>query len=160
MPNLLNKIFKCLIIFFLIESISSCSHENEAAQSNKVAVVSMLELNSGEDIFNKRKIKTIAYINIDRGELVAYPFRDSYIARDSLTSVKLDLDFEEASQLAEVFKDRYCLITGIIQYEGNDKNSSYPRLGVLHNPQIIFESDTSRAEEVGSNEILYHVKSE
>lgn len=160
MQSHLNKIAKCLFIIILIASCVSCRIDINDSKQNSPEHVSMLNLINESHKYDNKKVAYIGYVNIDSGDIVTYPYRDAYISRDNLTSVKLDLNYENALILAKSCKDRFCKISGVFKHESSNINlpevqKGVPRrLGVLINPELMYETDVVFPEEVGRNEIL------
>lgn len=160
MPNHLNKL--SVVFALLISAFTcSCSYESKATVTDISQAVSMLQLVNGKHVYNNKHIEFIGYVNIDSGVLVAYPFRDSYISRDNITSIELDFSYEDAMANANKCKDRYCAFEGTIKYEESNVKMRYKglgmprRLGMLLNPKLVDITDAQISDDVGRNEILY-----
>jgi hypothetical protein len=163
MPNHLNKL-SIMLLFLISALICSCNYDSKAPFSDVNQAVSMLQLINGKNIYNNKHIEIIGYTNIDSGVLAVYPFRDSYISRDNLSSIELDLGYKDAVNIVKQCKDRYCQFEGTIKYEDSNIKLRHlglgipRRLGILLNPRLIDITDTNVPDDVGRNEILYRPK--
>lgn len=153
--NILNTKYLAYLSFIVL--LTSCNFGIQSIGDKKETEVSILRLTILDNKYSDIKIRTTAYVNIDKGELVAYPSRDSYIARDDLASIKLEFSFKEATNLSKIYKDHYCVISGILVYEKNKKFLDKKRLGKLVDPQIISISDFTRSDDRGSNEVMLKI---
>ncbi len=147
MRQILNNFHSIGIVVFFVFAIfglSSCKEAIEAGENKKgFENVSMIRLVSNPDKYSGKVIRTIAYINIDGGQLTAYPSREAYMARDNDTAFFLDIEPKKASQLAGVFKNRYCMIEGKVIHL-NERYYEFIKLGKLTEVKILVDTDSPR----------------
>jgi hypothetical protein len=158
----LSKIFLYIVIVLL--SVS-CDKKNTVDQklllqkseigSVSASMMDILTSRDREPGYGNNKVVTIAYIDIDNGEMAAYQSKDAYFSGDDLSSLTLSFNPEQASELIKRYKGRYCLIEGVLVYKDSpnylDRETRY---GELLSPRIIHEAEPFRSDDEGSKSIF------